>query len=359
MTMTARALAGTRVHGLESALRSEASWAAAAGRLDVRLVTAGESRPVDDQLARDLMWVAREILTDLVRRGDARSARLGLLYSDDAVSLLAQDDGQGFDPGAGWPARQSALRAAIERARQLGASVDIDSVPGWGSRIRACFPYQRDQQAQPGRHVRVVIAARQPALLAGLRWLLTQAEPDLEVIGEARSAGELIESCRTVKPDVVLVDLRLTLATDGAAAAGAGAATALLAAEPGVAVVGLCESGDDELVADAIRSGARGCVDTGVTGPELSQAVVAAAHGHAILSRVVLGQLQHGLRASQQAPLTDRERQVRALMERGLPDRAIAERLVLSVKTVEKHAGAVLRKTGARNRTELAARSRR
>ena len=53
--------------------------------------------------------------------------------------------------------------------------------------------------------------------------------------------------------------------------------------------------------------------------------------------------------------LTARERQVRGLMEQGLPDKVIAERLVLSVKTVEKHAGAVLRKTGARNRAELAA----
>jgi DNA-binding CsgD family transcriptional regulator len=56
-------------------------------------------------------------------------------------------------------------------------------------------------------------------------------------------------------------------------------------------------------------------------------------------------------------PLTERERQVRSLMEQGLPDKLIAEQLVLSIKTVEKHAGAVLRKTGARNRTELAARA--
>jgi DNA-binding NarL/FixJ family response regulator len=343
---------------LVCALRCEASWAAAVGRFDVRLIIVGESRPVDDLLARDLMWVAMEVLTDLIRRADARSARLGLLYSDDAVSLLVQDDGQGFDPRS-WPGRGSALHAAIKRARQLGASVDIDSVPGWGSRVRACFPYQHGQQAQLDRRVRILIAAPQPALRAGLRWLLTQAEPALEIIGEARSGDELLGMCRTVKPDVVLVDLRLTVGAKGAALARMGAASALLAAEPEVAVVGLCESDDDELVADAIRAGARGCVDTGVSGPELSQAVVAAAHGQAILSKVVLGQLRHGLRASQQAPLTDRERQVRALMERGLPDRAIAERLVLSVKTVEKHAGAVLRKTGARNRTELAARSRR
>jgi DNA-binding NarL/FixJ family response regulator len=66
-----------------------------------------------------------------------------------------------------------------------------------------------------------------------------------------------------------------------------------------------------------------------------------------------------GLRAAGHEQLTQRERQVRGLMELGLPDKVIAERLVLSIKTVEKHAGAVLRKTGARNRTELAAQANR
>jgi len=72
----------------------------------------------------------------------------------------------------------------------------------------------------------------------------------------------------------------------------------------------------------------------------------------------VLATLHRGLREdSHEQPLTERERQVRGPMEQGLPDKVIAERLVLSIKTVEKHAGAVLRKTGARNRTELAARA--
>ena len=78
--------------------------------------------------------------------------------------------------------------------------------------------------------------------------------------------------------------------------------------------------------------------------------------GQAILSGLVLQQLHRGLQEDETGPvLTDRERQVRSMMEQGLPDKLIAEQLVLSVKTVEKHAGAVLRKTGARNRTELAA----
>jgi DNA-binding NarL/FixJ family response regulator len=123
-----------------------------------------------------------------------------------------------------------------------------------------------------------------------------------------------------------------------------------------MAVVGLCEPGDDERVAAAMRAGARGCVNADIDGPELARAVVAAGRGQAILSGPVLRQLHRGLRADDgEPPLTEREREVRLLMEQGVPDKLIAERLLLSVKTVEKHAGAVLRKTGVRNRTELAA----
>ena len=100
---------------------------------------------------------------------------------------------------------------------------------------------------------------------------------------------------------------------------------------PRLAVVALCEADDDERVADAMRAGARGCVDTGVDGPELARAVVAAGRGQAILSGPVLRQLHRGLQdGGLEAALTDREREVRKLMELGLPDKLIAEQLVLS-----------------------------
>jgi DNA-binding NarL/FixJ family response regulator len=169
------------------------------------------------------------------------------------------------------------------------------------------------------------------------------------VVGEAATAPEALEACDVLKPDVVLADL-------GMSAGDESAASLLLARDPGLAVVGLCDVGDERLVASAMRAGARGCVDMGADGPELARAVIAAGRGQAILSGAVLSQLRRGLRDDGPGTaLTEREEQVRGLMEQGLPDKLIAERLVLSIKTVEKHAGAVLRKTGARNRTELAA----
>ena len=125
---------------------------------------------------------------------------------------------------------------------------------------------------------------------------------------------------------------------------------------PGLAVVGLCEAGDEKLVArrcGRARAAAWTPARTARSWPGPSSRPAAARRSCPARRSQ---QLHRGLREDGREPaLTERERQVRGLMEQGLPDKVIAERLVLSVKTVEKHAGAVLRKTGARNRTELAA----
>jgi signal transduction histidine kinase/DNA-binding NarL/FixJ family response regulator len=358
--LTLLGLASSPLNGqtLDTALRSEAAWAQSIGGLEVRYVSAGTPPALEERLSQEVLGVAREALTNIVRHAQARSVRLGLMYEQAAVTLLVQDDGQGFDPKAEWQGDRFGLRAISERARVLGATVDVDSLVGWGTRIRARFPYRRhDEQADP--RLRILVAAARPLLRAGIVRLLSGNEPGIEVIGEVATAEQALEACQDLRPDVVLADLGLSADDTSArrhSPAGGGVTGLLLSRDPGMAVVGLCEIGDEKLVASAMRAGARGCVDMGADGPELLRAVAAAGRGQAILSGSVLQQLHRGLQEDETGPvLTDRERQVRSMMEQGLPDKLIAEQLVLSVKTVEKHAGAVLRKTGARNRTELAA----
>jgi signal transduction histidine kinase/DNA-binding NarL/FixJ family response regulator len=353
--LTLLGLASSPLKGqtLEAALRSEAAWAQSIGGLEVGYVSAGTPVAMEEGLAQGVLLVAREALTNIVRHARARSVRLGLMYEQTAVTLLVQDDGQGFDPKARWQGDRFGLRALSERARVLGATVDVDSLAGWGTRIRARFPYRLDEE-QAAPRLRVLIAAARPLLRAGMARLLSGAEPGIEVVGEAATAEQALDACSGLRPDVVLADLGLT--ADGPGRPVRDVTGLLLSRHPGLAVVGLCEVGDEKLVASAMRAGARGCVDTGADGPELARAVIAAGRGQAILSGPALQRLHRGLQDDVSgAALTERERQVRSLMEQGLPDKLIAERLVLSIKTVEKHAGAVLRKTGARNRTELAA----
>jgi len=361
--LTLLGLASSPLNGqtLDAALRSEAAWAQSIGGLEVRYVSAGTPAAMEQSLAYGVLRVAREALTNIVRHAQARSVRLGLMYEPTAVTLLVQDDGQGFDPKAEWQGDRFGLRALSERARVLGATVDVDSLAGWGTRIRARFPYRLDEE-QAAPRLRVLIAAARPLLRAGIARLLSATDPGLEVVGEAATADQALTACSDLRPDVVLADLGLT--SDGPAGGppaapghpGGDLTSLLLGRHPRLAVVGLCEVGDEKLVASAMRAGARGCVDTGADGPELARAVIAAGRGQAILSGPVLARLHRGLQDDEAGPtLTERERQVRSLMEQGLPDKLIAERLVLSIKTVEKHAGSVLRKTGARNRTELAA----
>ena len=336
---------------LEKALADEVDWARRAGRLDVRLVVAGEATPLEPAQAHEILRIAQEALTNIVQHADATLVRLGIAYESAGVSLLVQDDGRGFDAHShptdgGW-----GLQRMSDRARAVGGRVELDSVPGWGTSLRARFPYARTDSVTEGRPLRVLVVDQQPLVRAGVSRLLAQSVVEIEIVGEATSAEQAAELQEVVGADVVVASLRLG---DDGESGGVELTRRLVEAGHG-AVLCLSEPGDDHLVAAALRAGAHGCLDKGVDGPALAQAVVASARGEAFLSVTALQSLQRGLRQDGSAALTDRELEVRALLEKGLPDKVIAQELMISVKTVEKHVSSLLRKAHVRNRTQLVA----
>ncbi|HVC73745.1 MAG TPA: LuxR C-terminal-related transcriptional regulator [Mycobacteriales bacterium] len=324
---------------LAEALQLELGWANRTGNLDVRLVEAGTPVALPDGLAHQLFRIAQEALTNAVRHAGARSVRIGVIHEDGTVAVLVQDDGQGF--AADEATGSIGLRGMRERARLIGGTLEVDSLAGWGTRVRVSAPL--DAGVVAAGRVRVLVAAPHPITRAGVVRLLAAGEPALQVAGEVDSVAAALDAYRLLAPAVVVAHLDLA---DPDGLAGVRAFRGL---DPAAVVLVLCTRRDQELAAAAVRAGASGWLVDDATGTEMARALLAAAEGRSMVPAAALSGVADAV------PLTDREREVFLLVRRGLRDKQIAERLVISVKTVEKHVGAVFRKTGARNRTELAA----
>jgi DNA-binding NarL/FixJ family response regulator len=182
---------------------------------------------------------------------------------------------------------------------------------------------------------------------AGIIGLLSRSDPALHVVGEAGSGEQAITEWRALRPDVVLMDLQML---DGD---GIDAIARIRAEDPTAGVVALSAFASDELVAGAFRAGARGYIGKEASGIDLVRAVRAASRGEVVVSGTAVERLYSHLNGMGDViAFTEREREVLVHLERGSTDREIAAALTISVKTVEKHVGSILRKLGAQNRTQ-------
>jgi DNA-binding NarL/FixJ family response regulator len=204
--------------------------------------------------------------------------------------------------------------------------------------------------------IRVVLADDQALVRAGFRALL-DAQDDIEVVGEANDGDEAVRLVRRLAPDVVLMDIRMP-GTDGLAATRAIAGDERLS---GARIIILTTFELDEYVFEAIRSGASGFLVKDTEPVELLRAVRAVADGDALLSpsvtRRLIGEFANKTRESRPAPtldvLTEREREVMALVAEGLTNDEIAERLYVSPMTAKTHVSRAMTKLGARDRAQL------
>ena len=333
---------------LEDILRGELGWVERVRSLSVRLVVAGPPVPLDPPLVQAVVLVAKEALGNVVKHASARTLRVGVVYESASLSLLIQDDGQGFRPGPDEGRPGLGHERMRRRAQRAGGSLDIDSVVGWGTCVRARFPYRSPQPAG-GRRLSVLVVSPQPVVVAGLSRLLSWSEPGVVIVAEATGVADAGEAISVHRPDVVVVG--------GLAEGLADLIRSLSGGDADPSLVAVCSDSAPRAVAEALQAGATCCVTAAVDGPTLANAVLAAARGQTMAPRTDARE-GRPVGGADHSGLTTREREVRALLERGLPDKVIAQRLVISVKTVEKHVGAVLRKTGARSRTELAATAR-
>ncbi|MFC0429326.1 response regulator transcription factor [Kutzneria buriramensis] len=205
--------------------------------------------------------------------------------------------------------------------------------------------------------VRVVLADDQALVRAGFR-LLLETEVGFEVCGEAADGAQAVALAREHRPDVVVMDIRMP-GVDGLVA------TRQITADPrlsGVKVLVLTTFDVDEYVFEALRSGASGFLLKDTEPVDLLHAIRVVAAGEALLAPTVTRRLiaEFAARPEHRRPdpsalreLTDREREVLALVAGGLSNEEIAEHLVISPATSRTHVSRIMTKLGARDRAQL------
>ncbi|WP_316521639.1 response regulator transcription factor [Kitasatospora brasiliensis] len=207
--------------------------------------------------------------------------------------------------------------------------------------------------------IRVVIADDERLVRLGLR-VVIDSEPDLTVVGEAADGAEVVPLVRELRPDVVLMDVRMP-GIDGIRATE----TLVNGMTPPPRILVVTTFEHDDHVYDALRAGATGFLLKRARAEEMVQAVRLVARGDSLLFPAAVRDLalRHGADRRREADaadrdrgpfgrLTEREGQVLRLMATGLNNGEIARQLVVSQETVKTHVGSVLGKLGARDRTQ-------
>ncbi|GAA0406767.1 response regulator transcription factor [Micromonospora gifhornensis] len=201
--------------------------------------------------------------------------------------------------------------------------------------------------------IRVLLVDDQHLIRAGLR-MLCESTPDIEVVGEADNGREAISLATRLRPDVVVMDLRMP-GVDGITAT-----SRILADRPATRVLVLTTFGDDDHLYPALTAGACGFLLKDAPPTDLLDGIRRAAAGDSPFSQEVLRRLVHRAvhaRAASPEPvggLSAREQEVLRLVAEGLSNAEIAERLHIGVTTVKTHITSLMTKTGSPNRVRLA-----
>lgn len=206
--------------------------------------------------------------------------------------------------------------------------------------------------------ITVLIADDHPLFRDGIRTLLLSVS-DMELIGEAETGDEAVRLAAALQPDVVLMDIQMPGIN------GIEAARQIVYASPHIALLMMTMFDDDDSVFAAMRAGARGYILKGAKQDEIQRAIRAAAHGEAIFSPSVAARMMvyfSALRPAQSPQifpeLSEREREILALIAQGYKNPEITATLVLSPKTVRNHVSNILGKLQVADRAEAILKAR-
>lgn len=205
--------------------------------------------------------------------------------------------------------------------------------------------------------IRILLADDHTLFRDGLRALFSSL-PDIEVVGEAATGEGAIALAEKLQPDVVLMDIQMP------ALNGVEATRQIVQTSPHIGIIVITMFEDDDSVFSAMRAGARGYVLKGADQEEMLRAIRAVSRGEALFGPTIAAQLTSFFNATRGPSvaafpdLTDREREVLQLLAQGLTNQQIANRLVISVKTVRNHLSNIFSKMQVADRVEAIIRAR-
>ena len=331
---------------------------ALSGRTDIPVtVTITGKFNLPSEIQMTFYRVCQEALHNVARHAKASRVEINLQQDGDVIELRIRDNGQGFDPEQTFSGHYG-LGMMRERAEAAGALLTVTSQPGHGTELTIRWTMTRTQGGlmttqQP---IRVMIVDDHTMVRRGLATILKVFD-DLLLVGEAENGAEAIKLCGEVLPDVILMDMVMP-DMDGATT------TRVIRQQfPQVQIIALTSFKEGNLVKNALEAGAIAYLLKDVYADDLARAIRAAHAGRATLSPEAAQSL---VETANQPPvpgldLTEREREVLALMVEGLNNTQIAGRLTVSPSTIKSHVSNILSKLGVTSRTEavtLALRSR-
>lgn len=202
--------------------------------------------------------------------------------------------------------------------------------------------------------IRLLLADDHAVVRSGLR-LLLEAQPDLAIVGEAENGEEAIRRTAELRPDVVLMDIEMPGMN------GIEAARRIKAQSPRTSVLALTMYEDDQYFFEMLRAGASGYVPKRAAPDELASAIRAVSRGEVFIHPSLAGRLvqdylqRRDVEVQEQATgdLTPREQEVLTLIAQGLSNNEIADQLVISAKTVDRHRENIMRKLNLHSRVDL------
>ncbi len=377
---------------LAEALTRAVEETAEALGLSSRINFSGEGRPLSSNIENLLYRITQEALDDVQRHTNARKLRFALSYARDEVQLSIEDDGVPSEPSDASPvitnhvaappfmspddggrfATHSNLQAHLQkRIEHLGGFIEIKSRIEQGTQIKARIPYihhmhtetniplaERITSAQKQEVLdtegtaatRVLVVDAQAVTRAGLRRLLEDSH-DITVVGEATDGVQAVSETMELGPQVVIMD---ALLPNGQSLE---ALRQIKQLNPDTRVLLLSSLDREDYLYETLRAGADGYVLKDIAANELAQAVRTVARGEVLVQPQIAGRLisRFGKQAQgnfTHEALTAREQEVLSLLARGLRNKEIAARLIVSERTVNFHLANIYQKLNVSGRTE-------